>query len=110
MPKSMQTLKLEDFKAIEEQAEYISMASPEVSSSGQVIFGANNSPTSIYGVNPSYLDIRKYTISEGEMFTEAEVKTSAKVCVIGQTVVENLLRMAKIRWVRLSALIKYRLK
>lgn len=87
---SMQTLKLEDYEAIASQAEYISAATPEVSSSGQVIFGANNSPTSVYGVNPSYLEIRKYNISQGSMFTEMDVKTSAKVCVIGQTVVENL--------------------
>jgi putative ABC transport system permease protein len=87
---SMQTLKLEDYEAIASQAEYISAASPEVQSSGQVIFGANNSPTSIYGVNTSYLDIRKYSIAQGEMFTETDIKTSAKVCIIGQTVVENL--------------------
>ena len=87
---SMQTLKLEDYQAIVDQAEFISAASPEVQSSGQVIFGANNAPTSIYGVNPSFLDIRKYTIAQGEMFTDADVKTSAKVCVIGQTVVDNL--------------------
>lgn len=87
---SMQTLKLEDYEAIADQAEYISAASPEVSSSGQAIFGANNAPTSIYGVNPSYLDIRKYTVAQGEMFTEADLKMSAKVCLIGQTVVDNL--------------------
>ncbi len=87
---SMQTLKLEDYEAIKDQAEYISAATPEVSSSGQVIFGANNSPTTAYGVNPSYLEIRKYSISEGEMFTDADVKASAKVCIVGQTVVENL--------------------
>ncbi|NDW18465.1 ABC transporter permease [Dysgonomonas sp. 216] len=87
---SMQTLKLEDYEAILNQVEYISAATPEVSASGQVIFGANNSPTSAYGVNPSYLEIRKYSIGQGSMFTEADVKTSAKVCVIGQTVVENL--------------------
>lgn len=87
---SMQTLKLEDYEAIVSKGEYISAVSPEVSSSGQTIFGANNAPTSMYGVNPSYLEIRKYTIQDGEMFTDADVKTSAKVCVIGQTVVENL--------------------
>jgi putative ABC transport system permease protein len=87
---SMQTLKLEDYKVIAQQAEHISAASPEVSSSGQVIFGANNSPTSVYGVNPSYLGIRKYSISEGEMFSDADVKASAKVCVLGKTVVDNL--------------------
>lgn len=87
---SMQTLKMEDYEAIKDQAEYITDITPEVSSSGQVIFGANNSPTTIYGVNSSYLDIRKYTISEGDMFTDSDIKTSAKVCVIGQTVVDNL--------------------
>ncbi len=87
---SMQTLKLEDYQAIVDQAEYIVAASPEVQSSGQVIFGANNSPTTIYGVNPSYLDIRKYSVAQGEMFSDNDVRTSAKVCIIGQTVVENL--------------------
>ena len=87
---SMQTLKLEDYEAIANQAEFISAASPEVSTSGQTIYGANNAPTTIYGVNPSYLDIRKYTINEGEMFTEADVKSSSKVCIVGQTVVDNL--------------------
>lgn len=87
---SMQTLKMEDYEAIKDQAEYITDITPEVSSSGQVIFGANNSPTTIYGVNSSYLDIRKYTISEGDMFTDSDIKMSAKVCVIGQTVVDNL--------------------
>ncbi len=87
---SMQTLKLEDYEAIASQAEYISAITPEVSSSGQAIFGANNTPTSIYGVNPSYLEIRKYELGQGDMFTEADVRTSAKVCVIGKTVVDNL--------------------
>ena len=86
----MQTLKLDDYEAILNEAEYISAATPEVSSSGQVIFGASNAPTSVYGVNTSYLEIRKYSIAEGEMFTEEDVRLSAKVCVIGQTVVENL--------------------
>ncbi|MFV0417734.1 MAG: ABC transporter permease [Dysgonomonas sp.] len=87
---NMQTLKLEDFEAIVNQGEYITAASPEVQASGQVIFGANNAPSSVYGVNPSYLDIRKYSIAQGEMFDETAVRTAAKVCIIGQTVVDNL--------------------
>lgn len=86
----MQTLKLEDYQAILNETEFITAVTPEVSASGQVIFGANNSPTSAYGVNSSYLSIRKYTIAQGEMFTDEDIRTSAKVCVIGQTVVENL--------------------
>lgn len=87
---SMQTLKLEDYEAIADQADYITDVTPEVQSSGQVIFGANNAPTTLYGGNPSYLDIRKYTVAKGDVFTDMDVKTSAKVCLIGQTVVENL--------------------
>lgn len=87
---SMQTLKLEDYEAIASQADYISAVTPEVSSSGQTIFGANNAPTTIYGINPSFLEIRKYEIAQGEMFTEHDVKTSAKVCVVGQTVIDAL--------------------
>lgn len=87
---SMQTLKLEDYDALKKDAPNISDISPEVSSSGQAIFGANNTPTTIYGVEPSYLNIRKYTIADGDMFTEADVKSSAKVCIIGATIVKNL--------------------
>lgn len=87
---SMQTLKLTDYEAIADNAEYVSYTSPEVQSSGQVIYGANNSPTSVYGVNTYYLDIRKYSVAQGDMFTEGDIRTSAKVCLIGQTVVDNL--------------------
>lgn len=61
-----------------------------MSSSGQVIYGANNYPTSVYGVNQDYLDIRKYTVGEGELFTDQDILTSAKVCLVGKTIVDNL--------------------
>ena len=60
------------------------------SSSGQAIYGSNNYPTSIYGINPDYLEIRKYTLAEGDMFTEEDILGSAKVCVVGKTIVDNL--------------------
>ena len=87
---SMQTLKLEDYRTIEREASYISACSPTVSSSGQAIYGANNAPTTLYGVNGDYMTIRKYSVGEGEMFTDHDVKTAAKVCVVGKTVVDNL--------------------
>jgi putative ABC transport system permease protein len=87
---SMQTLKLEDYQSIVNRCNYISVASPVVSSSGQVIYGSNNSPTSIYGVNQKYIDIRKYKIKTGSLFTEKDIHNSAKVCIIGQTVVNNI--------------------
>lgn len=86
----MQTLKLEDFYKIQQQAKYLSAVSPNVSSSGQFINGANNYPSSMNGVNIEYLTIRQLTINSGEMFTEADILASAKVCVIGKTIADNL--------------------
>lgn len=87
---SMETLKLADFEAIKEGCSYVSAVSPLVQSSGQFIYGNNNAPSSIYGVNQDYLEIRQLTVVDGEMFTDADIKASAKVCVLGQTVVDNL--------------------
>ena len=87
---SMETLKLTDYNALKDECNYIKGISPTVSSSGQWIYGNNNTPSSIYGVNNDYLDIRQLSVSDGEMFTDADIKSSAKVCILGQTVVDNL--------------------
>ncbi len=87
---SMQTLKMTDYESIARQCKYVSNLTPVVNSSGQVVYGTNNAPTSITGVNAQYLDIRKYSVESGDMFSERDVKTSAKVCVVGKTVIENL--------------------
>lgn len=87
---SMETLKLADYEAIKEGCTYVKAVSPMVQSAGQFIYGNNNTPSSVYGVNQDYLEIRQLTVSDGEMFTDADIKTSAKVCVLGQTVVDNL--------------------
>ena len=86
----METLKMDDLESIINETRYVAACSPSVSSSGQVIYGANNYPTSVYGVNEDYMEIRKYTLSQGEMFTEDDILNSAKVCVVGQTIVDNL--------------------
>ncbi|UZR98865.1 ABC transporter permease [Chondrinema litorale] len=85
-----QTLTLFDLEALEEKSTLLTDISPQVNGSGQAIIGANNWPTSIYGVSPGYINIRKLDIVDGTMFTQQEVKTYAKVAVIGQTIVENL--------------------
>lgn len=87
---SMETLKLTDYQALKDECNYIKGISPTVNSSGQWIYGNNNTPSSIYGVNLDYLDIRQLSVSDGEMFTETDIKASAKVCVLGQTIVDNL--------------------
>ena len=86
----MQTLKLKDYEALKEQAKYLSAISPSVNSSGQFINGNNNTPSTIYGISPDYLKIRQQKVKDGEMFTDEEVRSSAKVCVIGKTVADNL--------------------
>lgn len=86
----MQSLKLEDCYSIVNEAGYVSACSPSVSSGGQTIYGSNNYPTTMYGVNPDYLEIRKYSVAEGEMFSEQDILSSAKVCVLGKTIVDNL--------------------
>lgn len=86
----METLKLEDYQNIVTETRYVSATSPSVNSSGQVIYGANNAPTTVYGISPDYMNIRRYKIEDGSMFSEQDITTAAKVCVIGKTVVDNL--------------------
>ena len=87
----LQTLKVEDVDAIKEKVNFISAVSPGLQASGQAINGALNWPTTIQGVSPDYLPvIREWKIKEGLNFTEQDIKTMAKVCVIGQTIVDNI--------------------
>ena len=72
-PSAMQTLKIADYERIMREKKYVTNVSPEVTSSGQVIFGNNNTTTTIYGEAPEYLDIRLWTIEEGDFFTEDEI-------------------------------------
>ncbi|MBP1637366.1 MAG: hypothetical protein H6Q18_155 [Bacteroidetes bacterium] len=87
---SMQSLKMEDYNSIKNEVTYISKISPSVSSSGQFIYGANNYPASISGVNTEYNAIRMLNIDAGTMFTDQQIRSAAKVCVIGQTIIKNL--------------------
>lgn len=86
----MQTLKPADYEAVANQATTIAYITPTVNSSGQWVNGNNNYPSQAQGVNTQYLDIRQRKIGKGEMFTEEDVKSAAKVCVLGQTLVDNL--------------------
>lgn len=87
---AMQSLKLDDYKAIVNETRYVAACSPSVSSGGQAIFGANNYPTTMYGVTPDYMEIRKYSVAEGDMFGDQDIISSAKVCVVGKTIIDNL--------------------
>ncbi len=86
----MQTLEVADYQAILDNATHVSAVSPSVNSGGQFINGNNNYPSTIYGVTPDYLDIRKVKVKEGTIFTEQDIKSAAKVCLLGKTVIDNL--------------------
>lgn len=85
-----QTLEVADYEAIRDKARYVTAVSPSVNSGGQFINGNNNYPSTVYGITPDYLDIRKVSVADGEMFTEQDIKSAAKVCLLGQTVIDNL--------------------
>ncbi|MFH0842043.1 MAG: ABC transporter permease [Bacteroidota bacterium] len=87
---SSMALKYSDVTAIRNEAASISEVSPTVNANGQVIYGNQNTQTTIYGVSEEFLDIRKLEIQSGRIFNETEVRSMAKVCILGQTVVENL--------------------
>ena len=85
----MQVLKLEDYESLK-NVPGIAEVSPSVNSAGQLVNGNNNYPSTIYGISPGYLEIRKMKVKDGSMFSDHEIKLASKVCVIGKTVVDNL--------------------
>lgn len=89
-PSAMQTLKMADYESLRNEGTLITNVSPEVSSGGQAIYGAKNTNTTIYGGSPEYMDIKLWKLKEGVSFTEEDVKKSAKVCIVGTSVVEEL--------------------
>ena len=89
-PSAMQTLKMADYERIMREKKFVTKVSPEVTASGQVIYGNNNTTTTVYGETPDYLDIKLWTIEEGECFTEEDIKKAAKKVVVGKTIVTEL--------------------
>ena len=87
---SSMALKMSDVETIRNEAVFLSEVSPQVTASGQVIYGNQNTQTTVYGVSEEYLSIRKLTIASGRVFTSNEVRGMSKVCILGTTVVEDL--------------------
>ena len=92
----LQTLKVDDVTAIRNQAHFVTAVSPGVSTNGQAINAGLNWPTSMQGVSPEYLGIRDWPLTSGVNFSDNDVKTAAKVCLIGQTVLTNIFSPVKI--------------
>jgi putative ABC transport system permease protein len=87
---SRSTITEEDIEAIRSQCPDVRYITPAVRANSQVLYGSQNWATQILGVTPEFTDIRRYEIASGRMFNETDVRGAAKVCVIGQTVVDNL--------------------
>ena len=87
---NVQSLTDKDANAIVQKSQLVSMASPVVSTSGQLVNGSNNWPGTIQGGNEYLTAIRKYELETGSNFTEYDVRSYAKVCIVGKTVVDNL--------------------
>ncbi|HTY10122.1 MAG TPA: ABC transporter permease [Bacteroidota bacterium] len=89
---SVTTLNADDLAAIQTQCPSVGMASPVIMTSGQLVYGEQNWGTRITGSNPDYFEIRSWPLSSGVPFTDADVRSATKVCVLGQTVVDNLFK------------------
>ena len=83
-------LTYEDAKAIEKNVDGIKYVAPGVQSSYQLVAGNQNWNTSVQGYTPNIIEIRNYTIADGRMFTEREMSSRDRVCIIGKTVADNL--------------------
>jgi len=89
-PSSMQTLKMADYERILREKKFVSKVSPEVTASGQVIYGNNNTTTTVYGESTDYLDIKLWTVEKGDCFTDEDIRKAAKKVVVGKTIVDEL--------------------
>jgi len=85
-----QRLTIDDAKAVDERATTLLAVQPEMRSSQQVVYGNKNTNTQIIGTSPNYLEVRKYTLKAGKMFTAADDEGRQRVVVLGSAVVDNL--------------------
>jgi putative ABC transport system permease protein len=83
-------LKVEDLEAIRREVPSVAMVSPQVNSRTQFVAGNLNWNAQVQGVSEQYPEIRKWSVSSGAFFTESDVRTAARVIVLGQTVADNL--------------------
>jgi putative ABC transport system permease protein len=87
---SMTTLTEDDALAIQKDCPAVSLVSPGTRGGGQVIAGSQNWATGIEGTGTDYLDIRKWKVAYGDFYTEQDIRSASKVCVLGKTVADNL--------------------
>src|SRR2546423_12285070 len=84
------TLTVEDFRAIEAQVPLVTNVSPQADTRVQLVYGNQNWNTSVRGVSPAYLAVKGWDLVRGGIFTDADIERAANVCVLGQTIVDQL--------------------
>jgi putative ABC transport system permease protein len=84
------TLTAADAEAIQRECSAVSDAAPILNGVAQVVYGHQNWSTGVVGTTPGMLNVRDWSIADGRPFTEQDVRSAAKVCLLGQTVVDNL--------------------
>lgn len=84
------TLTIEDLDAIKREVPAVSMVTPAINARVQMVTGNQNWNTSVQGVSEQYPDVRKWSVGSGAFFTDGDVRTAARVVVIGQTIADNL--------------------
>lgn len=84
------TLSMGDSDAILKECPAVAYVAPVLNGVAQVVFGTQNWSTGVTGTTPSMLDVRDWPIAEGRAFTDDDVRSATKVCLLGQTVVNNL--------------------
>ncbi len=89
---TMTSLTADDLTAIQTQCPSVEMAAPVITTGGQVVYGEQNWGTRTTGSNPDYFTIRSWPLSSGQPFTDMDIRSATKVCVLGQTVVDNLFK------------------
>lgn len=87
---SQPTLTRDDADAIKRECSAVEDAAPVLNGVAQVVYGNQNWSTGVYGTTPSMLNIRDWPLASGRAFTDQDVRSAMKVCLMGQTVVENL--------------------
>jgi putative ABC transport system permease protein len=84
------TLTVEDLDAIKREVPSVSMVTPAINARSQLVAGNMNWNTNVQGVSEQYPDVRKWPVATGSFFTDADVRTAARVIVIGQTIADNM--------------------
>jgi putative ABC transport system permease protein len=84
------TLTVDDVKAIQDQVSLVSHVTPNVDGRAQVVFGNQNWYTSMRGISPDYLFVRKLAVDHGAFFGQEEMDRAENVCVLGHTVASIL--------------------